>query len=206
MLPIKLTRQDLQRLRRELIALGVSVILAVVYFFGSDYLQKNLQQTLSATQASEQEATRQLGLVQQELADLQTYLPRYRALTESHILGDEQRLDWIEALESTQSSLHIPGLAYDFESQHPLALPPGMILTQHKLRTSPMKLELYTLHEEQLLNALDTIQKKVVGLPLLRNCVMTPIGRGNARTTTLCNYDWITLTINDRGGIEAVQQ
>lgn len=206
MLPIKLTRQDFQRLRRELVALSALIVFAVTFFFGSDYLQSHLQQKLLAAQAAEEEATNQFALVQQELADLRHYLPIYQAAIENHIIGDEQRLDWIEALESIQSSLHLPGLKYDFESRRPLPASSGMILTQHKLLTSPMQLDLFTLHEEQLLNALEAIQNKIVGLPILRNCQMTPIGTGNARTATTCQFDWITLTVNTKDSVEPAPQ
>lgn len=206
MLPIKLTRQDFQRLRRELIALGILITLAAAFYFGSNFLQNNLKQKLLHAQTAEREARNQLGLVQQELADLKQYLPRYQALLANHIVGNEQRLDWIETLESIQSSLRLPGLKYDFESRRALPLPPGVTLHRHKLLSSPMKLELFTLHEEQLLTTLETIQKKVVGLPLLRSCEMTPVATGNARTTTLCQYDWITLSADEQGSAEQIPQ
>lgn len=197
MLPIKLSRSDYQRLRRELVAFSGVVIFAIAFHFGSDYLDNNLQAKLAITQSTMQDARNQLSLVQQELTDLRLYLPRYTKLSEQHIIGDEQRLEWIETLEAIQVGLRLPGLKYDFDTRRPLPPPPGLTLTQHKLQSSPMTLVIYALHEEQLLNTLDAVHEKIIGLPILRSCVMSPDGTGNARTTTNCKYDWVTLTVTD---------
>lgn len=206
MLPIKLSRADYQRLRRELIAFAGIVIFAIFFHFGSDYFDTALQEKLLATQATQQDANSQLSLVQQELTDLRLYLPRYTKLGEQHIIGDEQRLEWIETLEAIQGGLRLPGLKYDFDTRRPMPPPPGLTLNEHKLLTSPMTLEIFALHEEQLLNTLDAIHQRVAGLPMLRSCEMSLEGSGNARTTTVCKYDWVTLTINDQATSEAPPQ
>ncbi len=206
MLPIKLTREDFQRLRRELITFAAITVFAIAFHFGSNYLEQSLLEKVSNAQAQLNEAHSQLSLVQQELTDLHRYLPRYQRLIAEHIIGDEQRLEWIETLESIQANLHLPGLKYDFDPRRPLAAPVGLTLMHHKLLTSPMKLEVFTLHEEQLVNTLEAIHQRVVGLPVLRGCEMTPTSTGNARTATQCQYDWITLTIGSEATSEQAPQ
>lgn len=206
MLPIKLTRQDFHRLRRELLALAAIAIFAVAFHFGSDYLNSSLSQKLTTARSAMLEANNQLALVQQELNDVHHYLPRYQDLIARHIVGEEQRLAWIETLEGVQTSLHLPALKYEFNTQRTLPTSADMALTQHKLLTSPMKLEVLSLHEEQLLATLTAIQQRAQGLPLLRSCEMSPMGVGNARITTVCHYDWITLVQGSPAATEQVAQ
>lgn len=194
MLPIAFTRQDIHRLRRELIALVAIASFAVAFHFGAGYIEDQLNQKRSAAHSAMNEAQAQLASVQQELSTLQHYLPRYRSLIGRHIVGEEQRLDWIETLEAIQSTLRLPGLQYRFDTQHDLPAPAGTSLTQHKLRTSPMTLDAYVLHEGQLIATLNAIDQRIVGLPLLRGCNMKLApGTGNARIVARCQYDWITL-------------
>lgn len=194
MLPVTFTRQDVHRLRRELSALAVVLVFAVLFHFGANYAEELLNKRLVTARSAMNEAQLQLASVQQELHTLQHYLPFYKNLIDHHIVGEEQRLEWIETLEGIQSSLHLPALQYHFNAQHKLPAPAGTSLANHKLRTSPMALDAYVLHEGQLIATLNAIDQRIVGLPLLRGCEMKQgLGIGNARITAHCQYDWVTL-------------
>lgn len=194
MLPVTFTRQDLRRLRRELIALAAIFAFAIAFHFGTAYIQDLLQQKRIAAQSAMNDAQSQLASVQQELTTLQHHLPIYQKLMAQHIVGEEQRLDWVETLEEIQSTLHLPALEYHFDTQRDLPVPAGTTLTHHKLRTSPMALDAYVLHEGQLITTLNAIEEQITGLPLLRSCQMKLAqGTGNARITAHCQYDWVTL-------------
>lgn len=111
------------------------------------------------------------------------------------ILGEEKRLDWTEQLRDTQRELHLPGMKYEFAPQSGLqnGNAPG-----YGWFNSPMRLQLRLLHEGDLLNFLDRIQREAKALVVVRSCKLAlppPGGVDRATAPELnadCELDWLS--------------
>ena len=85
------------------------------------------------------------------------YLGAYQQLQKQGFAGEEQRINWLDALRLTNQQADLFGVDYDIGTQkaYPFAaaLNPGPI----QLRESVMRLRFRLLHEEDLLRFLDLL-------------------------------------------------
>lgn len=141
---------------------------------------------------------RQFRSEEPEIKDRGLLLQRLQTLG---ILGEEQRIDWMEQLRNTQRELRIPGMKYEFSPQKPLPMgsPAG-----NTWFNSSLHIQLRLLHEGDLLNFLTRIQQDAKALTIVRTCKLAPppnVGNDRESTGGLladCEIDW--LTARTRGG------
>ena len=117
---------------------------------------------------------------------------------ESAVVGDEQRLNWLDALRFTNQQTRVFGINYQIGTQqaYPYAgeLDPGQ-LTLHQ---SVMKITLRLLHEGDLISFLGTLAQQRAGVFSVDQCTMERVeARGSARNRPNvradCDLAWITL-------------
>lgn len=192
---MKLTPRDFQKL--------VVPIVATLMLFGAAgtlawWTQTDARQAgVERNRAAEAKSRIEMRLRQfhSEELDLKQRSQLLRRLQDSGVLGDEQRLDWMELLRNTQHDLRIPGLKYEFSAQVPLNknAPAG-----YAWFNSPLHLQLRLLHEGDLLNTLDRIQQEAKALVIVRSCKLAPLPASTERremTAGLsadCELDWLT--------------
>ncbi|MFN4325685.1 MAG: hypothetical protein ACK4FP_07330 [Azonexus sp.] len=190
-----LTERDLRKL-----ALPILIALALFGTAGALawWTQENTRQAgLERQRAAEAKSRLEQRLRQfhSEELDLKTRLQSLQRLQGSGILGDEQRLDWLEQLRDTQRALRLPGMKYEFAAQTPL---PGNIPGGPAWFNSPLRLQLRLVHEGDLLDFLDRIQQQAKALVIVRSCKLAPPSGPTERPdtptglTAECELDWLT--------------
>jgi hypothetical protein len=125
------------------------------------------------------------------------YLGSYQQLQKRGFAGEEQRINWLDALRVTNQQADLFGVDYDIGTQKPYpfaaAFNPGSI----QLRESVMKLRFRLLHEEDLLRFLDVLARQGTGIYTVDQCSLKRLdARGVIRyqpnLAAECELAWIT--------------
>jgi hypothetical protein len=117
-------------------------------------------------------------------------------MEDAGIVGPERRLDWTEQLRDLQRELRLPGMTYEFGPQ---TLLEGSSPSGYAYHASNLKVRLRLLHEGDLLNFLDRLQREAKAMVLVRNCRMARLPSGDAgadgaRLSAECSMEWVTLS------------
>ena len=125
---MRLPDVDWSVLRGSLI-LGVFALAASVALVGGgQWFHKETQARFDKEQRRFQTNSRRYLAVDEEERLIATHLPSYRKLEQSGVVGEEQRLAWIETLREVSASVRLPSMRYEIqpqkEYQPPVASPP----------------------------------------------------------------------------------
>ena len=189
---------DLEALKKPLLAL-FAVIAAGV---GSVYYTRDLLQAAERELVQQQqqlnEARTRLQKSGEEKATIARYIDSYRYLQQLGFVGDEQRIDWIDALRLTNQQMQLFGIDYQIGAQqsYPYAseLDPGQLA----LHQSVMKVHLGLLHEGDLMGFLSTLARQNAGLFSVNQCMVTRADTGGSiryqsNLNAECELSWITV-------------
>jgi hypothetical protein len=140
------------------------------------------------------DAEGRLARAEQEEREIRLNILQYRALADRGIIGEEQRLDWIERLATIKTARKLYDIHYEISEQHRLDSTPGGA----DIMVSKMEISLPLLHEEDLFNLLTDLRAAPHGYFQVKSCNMA---RGQATdrkvlTPTLsasCQLDFYTI-------------
>jgi len=192
--------KDLQKeLSVFLIALAVAIIMVVV----SNLYWQTISEEKQMAEDQLLEAKEKYRTAQDRKRMLKEFGDKYKMLASSGIVGDEQRINWIDELEKTTRQEKIPYVKYIIEKQKQVkdselkVAYPGIDVFQ-----STMSLNMELLHEGDLYTVINNLQAKAKGLFDVSQCTM----RRNSRSTTAiletktdknftarCKLNWFTM-------------
>ena len=187
--------RDLRKLRWQLLALAILLALAVTMILWSHSVEERSRRELDAASAQFRQTESKLRQVRTEEQEIKEKSALFLGLMRSGILGEERRLDWTEMLRDIQRQLRLPRMSYEFAPQAPLE---NGVSGDYTFYTSPMKIHLQLVHENDLINFLDLVQRHAKALVLVRSC---SVGRTSAQGSDAansplsadCALDWITV-------------
>ena len=158
---------------------------------------------LGAAQADRRLVAERLLRIAREEREVRDHVELYQRLKELRILGDERRLEWVEALTRIRTERELLDLRYHVERQKVLkTLPAGSGL---ELRSSSMNVQLALLHEGDLLRFLRDLRNSGNAYYSVRQCTLTragpapPTGSIAPRLRGICQIDLITLSEGKAG-------
>ena len=125
------------------------------------------------------------------------YLSSYQYLERFGFVGDEQRLNWLEALRLSNQQTQLFGIQYQIGAQQAYSYAAELDPGQLTLHQSLMKLNFRLLHEADLMNFLGTLAKQGAGFFAVNQCTMqrlNPDGtvRVQPNLGVECEIAWIT--------------
>lgn len=133
------------------------------------------------------------------------YAKKYQQLKAKGVIGQENRLTWIEALQETNRSLKLPSLQYTISPQQDYQLELiGSDFYDVQVKKTDMSINMGLLHEEDMLNILAGLQNKARGHYLIDDCTITPsnipktiseIEISKPLLTADCNIHWLQVTL-----------
>ncbi|KQQ40315.1 hypothetical protein ASF61_05960 [Duganella sp. Leaf126] len=85
-----------------------------------------------------------------EKRDIRNFQQRYLELRQRGLIGEERRLEWVDAIRQVQDELQLPPLSYQIEPQQAVRLEAALDLGDYQLRGSRMRLHMELLHEMDL--------------------------------------------------------
>ncbi len=134
--------------------------------------------------------------IETDRQDLAQFAPRFALLQAGGMIGDENRLAWIEAIKRIQNSRKLVSASYEIEPQQTIAAKVPLALGSYQLRGSRMHVELGMVHELDMFNFLDDL--RAAGLFTVQDCQIKrndipAEAVGLARLSASCTLIWLTL-------------
>lgn len=191
--------EELKALRGPLILLIAILAAAAGAVYYTNLLRLQAQTALSQQQNLLRDAQARMRRSGDEEAIITQYVDKYRQLQQSGFIGDEQRINWIDALRIANERTDLFGINYGVDAQQPYSYAAELNPGPFTIRQSVMKLEFRLLHELDLLRFFDALRTQNNGLFHIDNCALrrteiTGAIRYQPNIAANCQLTWITAT------------
>lgn len=177
-----------------LLAVALAAWAAISYTGG---LLAQAEQHLARQESQLREARTRLYRSGEEKALIARYLGPYRELQRTGFIGDEQRINWLDALSHANQRAELFGIDYQISPRQPYPHAGELNAGQIALSQSIMKLRMRLLHEGDLLRFFAALEQARAGIYLPETCTIRRIDRqGEIRYQSNliadCGLAWIT--------------
>ena len=197
---MKFSGSDFPMMRWSILAVCASSLISAIILYGSgDYAEK-VQKERRNAQNVLNDARNRLATAYQDQENMDIYANEYGSLIENKIIGDDQRLDWMEGLEKIRRQGLVADFRYAIAPQKVYVPQPPLDTGNFDIHYSEMKLQLDLLHEGQLPDFFNTLRSQIKGWYQLDGCTLqraAPINGDGATVATHikaeCGGGWITL-------------
>ena len=190
-----------EELRKLAPALAILVALLAAgggLTFWTQQEQRAAAQQLVASRTERVQARERLTRIAEEEKEVNDKLEVYRRLKSVHILGDEQRLEWADAMTRIRTSRELLDLRYTVERQRNLLSVAGKPANVDFF-ASTMKVDIALLHEGDLLAFLRDLRESGNAFYAIKRCQITRTGTAATGTSIVprlradCDIDLITI-------------
>jgi len=194
---MNLTREDFKKLILPLVVCLALFAAGGWLIWKAGQIKRVSQQQLGAAQNERTQNDQRLARIAEEEREVSEKLAVYQQLKTLHILGDEQRLEWADAVNRIRSQRELLDVRYRVERQKQLSSIPGKPGSVD-FYASTMNVDLALLHEEDLLRFLSDLRASGNAYYAVRSCKMERTGQAATGTTitprlhALCSIDLIT--------------
>jgi len=182
-----------------MLAACASVLLGSAILYGSTRYADHVERDHRGAQNLMHEAQSRLAAARQDQQNMSVYSDEYGALEVRNIIGDEQRLDWIEGLEKLRSQNLVSDFRYNIIPQKSYTAAPALEVGDFDIRYSEMRLQFDLLHEAQLPSFFDALHGQINGHYQLEGCTLqraaslADTAPDTPRLKAECSGGWITL-------------
>lgn len=127
------------------------------------------------------------------------YKPPYEALREEGLIGPEQRINWLDALRTTNQETRLFGAEYQISTQQPYPYAQELQAPRLGMAQSIMKLNLRLAHEGELLRFFDRLASQRAGAFDINECTVERSANADAPLNAQpnlraeCELAWITI-------------
>lgn len=187
---------DISAIKWSLLACLLSTGFAVGVIQYSAGIQQKALRDLQQAQKQLTDARNQLNTAQSDLENMSAYQLEYDALVAQKVIGNEQRLDWIEGLENLRKQGLVPTFKYNIAPQKAYAPNPPLTAGNFALSMSPVSMQIDLLHEGQLMTFLGALNTQIPGWFLLDGCSMARNANpesGGIKLRSDCSGGWFTM-------------
>ena len=192
------TAQELKKLALPMLLLAALLGAGAGLILWTQGEQHAAARELAAARAERSQAHERLTRIAEEEKEVKDKLAVYRRLKSLHILGEEQRLEWADAMTRIRTTRELLDVRYNVGRQRLLstfaAKPAGV-----DFFASTMKVEIALLHEGDLLTFLRELRDSGNAYYSVRRCAITRTGTAPTGTSIVprlradCEIDLITI-------------
>lgn len=190
------TRGDFARIQASLAAALLMIAVGGSVAWLADRELRDATRMRADAERQRIEFDGKLKQVRDEENEIRQKAAQFSTMRARGIIGEEQRLDWVELIKEIKAARRLLDLQYEFSPQQPLdrAALPG-----YSFRSSTMKLQMKLLHEGDLLHFINDLRAQARAYVRVRSCTVSRIARGTsapgeaALLDADCQLDWITL-------------
>ena len=191
-------RDELSLIRPALGIFALTVLLTIIIVGASAAILAGQDATLEQNRTLRDASNAKLTNVETEKSDIVQFQARFVQLQALGLIGDEKRLDWIEAIKQIQAERHLLAITYEIDPQQTIVMAAGVHVGDYQLHASKMHLHMALLHEMDLFHLLDTLHQ--YGVFTLQDCNLKRVdgpteGIKTARANADCTLNWITLDV-----------
>lgn len=192
-----MNNDELKALRTPLAILVAVVALAGCAVYYTDLLAKKATTDLTRQKGVFQTAQTRMRQSGDEKETIVKYVDAYRDLEKSGFAGEEQRINWLDALRNANARAELFGVSYQIGVQHPYPnaaeFDPGSIALQESI----MELDMRLMHEGDLLRFFDELRAQKAGLFHVKECTLIRSDRSETMRNqpylnAQCDLVWIT--------------
>jgi len=195
---VNLTARELRQLALPLAAFVVLLVAGAWLVFWVDDRSAAEARNLAQARLERTQVKERLLRIAEEEREVREKLKVYQQLKSLGILGEEQRLEWADAMNRIRTDLELPDLRYRVERQRSLVSVPGKPGTVDFF-ASTMRVDLALLHEGDLFSFLWALRASGKAYYAVRRCVITRTGQSAIvanlapRLRADCEIDLITI-------------
>jgi hypothetical protein len=189
-------KKDLPFIRNALIVWALTLITSATLVTLRTIVQDQWQTEKTQAAATSSALQDQYLQLLNETQEIQEYQARFTKLQNSHLIGEERRLDWIERIRQIYERRKLPPLIYAVAPQQTFVLDSSIPVGDFELRGTKVTLHMGLLHELDLFNFLEDLNS--VGIYSTQSCAIHASDK--AQTNPLspkldaeCTLYWITL-------------
>ncbi|PHV05518.1 hypothetical protein CSQ96_20385 [Janthinobacterium sp. BJB412] len=187
--------REFGQIRLAALALAGAVGLGAAAVLATQWYRQQAADQLAQAGRTRAAAYARLADGENEKREIRLYQPRFVTLRQRGLVGEENRLDWVEAVRQVQEQRKLLPLNYEIAPQRPVQAEPGLELGEYRLRASRMRLHMDLLHEADLFGFLDELKRR--GYFAVQDCsVKRQVAQNVANTANLsadCAIEWLTL-------------
>jgi hypothetical protein len=194
---MKFGKNDFAKIRGGLLATILAIALGTACVLLSVQQTKSAKLANSTATAADTEFEKKLRQVRNEEDEIRQKSALFSNLQARGVIGEEQRLDWVELLRDIRDKRRLIDLQFEISAQRSLDSKPD---NSFSFYTSTMKLQLKLLHEEDLTRFLDDLRSQAKALIQTKSCNVSRLHhvtgeRSNnlAQLHADCQIDWITV-------------
>ncbi len=193
---MKFERGDFSRIQASLLIAVVMASTGGAVAWWSHERAVAAGRDLASATAKRQEFDQKLRQVRQEEDEIKAKAATYSNWSARGIIGEEQRLDWVEMIRDIKTTRKLLDVQYEFSPQQALGQPPGGGFT---FQNSTMKLQMKLLHEGDLINFINDLRNNARAYVRVRACSVSRVTRSAAATGDAallqadCTLDWTTI-------------
>ncbi len=205
---MKENKADLSVLKGAIIVFVISLALSSGLIWSGWYFKEKMHSEFNKSKALQRSVAENYVAIDQEKVLINKFLPAFRRLHAMGVFGQEQRLNWIETLRNSGERLKLPALRYEIDSQD-LYSPTYQVNTgPFMIYASPMTLNLELVHEIDLLDILQDLDRNADGIYNLNSCNLNrrsaEINRDKLESYVIadCELMWFNIKKPDGSSIE----
>ena len=195
---MNLSAVELKKLAAPLVLLLALLAAGAGLIYWTQQEQRLAGEQLAGARAERAKAREHLQQIAEEEKEVNDKLAVYRRLKSLHVLGEEQRLEWADAMTRIRTQRELLDLRYIVERQRVLVSVPGKPANVDFL-ASTMKLSVALLHEGDLLVFLRDLRDSGNAYYSIKRCAITRTGTAATglsivpRLRADCDIDLITI-------------
>ena len=194
---MKLVPDDFQKLQYSLLAMALMFAIGVISVVVAYQATKTASIDRVATQTDRNDARSKLQRVRGEESEIKQKSALFNQLQARGMVGEEQRLEWVELIREIRDKRRLIDLQYEFAPQRSLDnSAPG---NGYAFYASTMKVQLKLLHEEDLTRFVDDLRRQAKALIQVKSCNVSRLPRNETEGSVVaqlqadCLIDWLTL-------------
>ena len=193
---MKLAATDFPRLQLSLLAAVLMIAIGACAVYAALDSNHTAKLARAAAQAERNDYENKLKRVRSEENEIRQKSAIFNTLQTRGVIGEEQRLEWVELLKEIRDRRRLIDLHYEIAPQRQLDTGTG---SGFAFFSSTMKVQLQLLHEEDLTRLLDDLRQYARALIQVKSCQVSRLPRGgseigaSAHLQAECRIDWVTL-------------
>jgi len=190
--------EELRKLTAPLAILVALLAAGAGLIYWAAQEERATRQELAGAREQRNQARDRLTRIAEEEKEVGDKIEVYRRLKSLHILGEEQRLEWADAMTRIRKSRELIDLRYSVARQQAIASIPGKPASVD-FYSSTMKVEVALLHEGDLFVFLRDLRESGNAYYSVKRCAITRTGIAPTgaslvpRLRAECDIDLITI-------------
>lgn len=197
---MRLTGADWQALRFPLLLLIISLAVGAALVVYTSQQLEHTRTLLAGQQKNLREARDRLHQSGEEKNRILRFRAAYIDLQQRGFVGEEQRINWVDALRAASLDLKLFGVSYQIEAQQPHGAIKDVDAGPYLLQQSVMKISLSLLHEEDLMRFVRALTARQAGIFVLRECSLQRQAGGKSEPDRArpnlqaeCSLAWLSI-------------